>query len=422
MFKIFLNTAFYRILGRGIALLLGLFLARTLGPEVYGRYSFIISIITVACIPCVAGIPQLLIKNISIYLNQNQFSLLSGILKWSNKYVLLSSIFVISVLTLFIASDIISSFDNLLFIALFLVPFRGIVARQSAIFNAIKKPVLALIPTDIFIPSIILLFSLSFYVFTGQLNLNNVLLISIISWAIGALFTLNLLNRKFYKSIALTSYREPTPNKTWVKAIIPFTIIATFTTLSNEISSIMLGTLGNEESVGFFRVAMQGVALLALSLNVVNSITAPYIAELFKKGDLERTQHILRKSVRLSTIVSAPIALCLIVFSPELITFLFGAEYLPAVTMLRILCLGQAVNVICGSVGLVLNMTGNEQRTLQTLAFSMALNFILLFLLVPSFGGVGASIAACISMIFWNVAMAFSVFKLTSLKTWLAVK
>jgi O-antigen/teichoic acid export membrane protein len=185
---------------------------------------------------------------------------------------------------------------------------------------------------------------------------------------------------------------------------------------------VLLGWLVDNEAVAYFKVAMQAVALIALGLNSVNAVIMPNVARLYKQGDFKATQALLTKSVRLSALFSVPIIFFLIIFGEFVISLLFGKNYLQAYPILVILCLGQLVNVLIGSVGLVLNMTGNEQSAQKSLAVTLILNVLLLITLVPLYGSIGAAIAVTVSLICWNVLMAFDVHKMTKLKTWLIFK
>lgn len=164
---------------------------------------------------------------------------------------------------------------------------------------------------------------------------------------------------------------------------------------------------------------MQGILLLALGLQAVNTVTAPKVASLYRQKKLDETQALLKQSVRLAVLSSVPPALILILFSEELIGFLFGEAYLPAAKLLTILCIGQIVNVSLGSVGLVLNMTGNEKRSLRAQLITLCLTVSLLFILIPLYQAIGAALAVSIGLICWNVIMAFDVYRLTGLKTWI---
>lgn len=46
-------------MGKGLTVIAGIVFARALGPEAFGRYSFVLSIITVAMLPVIAGLPPI---------------------------------------------------------------------------------------------------------------------------------------------------------------------------------------------------------------------------------------------------------------------------------------------------------------------------------------------------------------------------
>ena len=62
-----------------------------------------------------------------------------------------------------------------------------------------------------------------------------------------------------------------------------------------------------------------------------------------------------------------------------------------------------------GPVGLLLNMTGHERETAKGVAISAVLNMVLNFLLIPRWGITGAAVATTVSMIAWNLLLAWQV-------------
>ncbi|MGO2498691.1 MAG: flippase [Vibrio litoralis] len=415
--RLFLGTAGLQLIGKGLVVLTGLFFARALGPESYGRYSFIVSIITVAMLPVVAGLPNLIVREVSKYLSEHKYHLVSGMNRWSMLYVLTMSVLSILILILLAELGIWESpLVVLLFSGLALIPFRGILVQQGAMINGYQRPELAQLPPLILSPCIVLGCSVLMYWQGISFSAQNVIYIQVISAVFACLLSYNLLS-KLTKKARLEARQYDTGN--WFKSLLPFTILAIVGTMNTELATMMLGFLGDEISVGYFKVALQGITLLALGLQAVNIVSGPKIATLYKQGEIEATQVILKQSVQLSVLSSVPFAILLIVFGEPVIKLLFGHEYLPAAKLLTILCIGQIVNVCMGSVGQVLNMTGNERATLRAQLITLCIMIALLFVLIPLYQGVGAAIAVSIGLVTWNVIMAFDVYRLTGLKTWI---
>jgi O-antigen/teichoic acid export membrane protein len=83
---------------------------------------------------------------------------------------------------------------------------------------------------------------------------------------------------------------------------------------------------------------------------------------------------------------------------------LYGPEFAENGTLpLCILVLAQAVNLACGPVGTVLNMSGQEAAMLKMVAYQTGLATTLLILLTPMFGLTGIAAAIASSIILSNL-------------------
>ncbi|PKG98762.1 flippase [Paraglaciecola sp. MB-3u-78] len=418
LLKLFMGTASVNLFARGLSVITGVIYARFLGPEQYGLYAYVMSIAALLILPVIAGLPNLIIREVANLQLDEKWQHLQGLISWSRWYVLIISFITAVISILAIYYDFFKpSVASLLVIALMIIPFRGLLVQQGAILNGFRKPILAQIPNQILAP-VITLSLLSFLIFnnnelTGEVLIKISAVASLLAFFLSAWYLNKIIKQE--SKIEKPKYLI----KQWHVSLTPFTLMVIIGTSSTVLASVFLGWLANTESVAFFKVAMQGVLLIALGLRSINSVIMPQVARLYRQGDLKQTQEILTKSVRISCLVSLPIILALIFFGQFAIEVLFGKEYLSAYPLLVILCVGQAVNVLMGSVGLVLNMTGNEKRTLKLLSMTLILNLILLATLVPMYGAIGAAITVSVSLVFSNLLMGIYVFRLLGLKTWL---
>lgn len=413
----FLGTAGINLVSRALSAVLGIFYARYLGPAEFGMYSYAMAIISMATVPAVAGIPNLVVREISRLHFSKEWALLAGVIKWSRAYVLLLS--VVIALLMGLSLQLLNFEDpvtGLLFLAIVLIPLRGGIAQQSAVLSGFNQPVLAQLPPQIFAP-VVTLVALSFLVISGE-HLTGIKLVFIMIFASCVSITAGRLILKKVVGVSLNKHKAEYSIRVWQSSLLPFSIMAFVTASNNELASVLLGWLSGSEPVGYFKVAIQAMTLVTLGLTSVNAVIMPRVARLYKKGDIESTQKLLTRSVRLSAVVSLPAILLLVVFGESLISFLFGPEYLDAYPLLVVLCAGQVVNVLAGSVGLVLNMTGNEKRALRSLFIALIVQLLLLMILIPVHGSLGAAIAMSVGLIFWNLLMAIDVKRITGLRTW----
>ena len=418
LYRKFTGTAALLIISRCLAVISGVIYARYLGPEQFGLYSFVLAIITIATLPVIAGLPNLLVREIANFHLEKKWSLLIGVINWSRCYVLiLSSIIIILISCTLYFGTFNTSLSNLLCIAILLIPLKGILSQQGAILNGFKQPIFAQLPTKIFAPSFRLLILFFFIWFNIELTGKMLINISILA-SLFAFFVSVYLLRKTCK-LSVNKLAPEYTIKNWHASLLPFSFIAFISSFNTVLASLLLGWFADNESVAYFKVAIQGVALIAIGLSSINAVIRPNIASYYKQGELDKVQELLTRSVRLSVVVSLPIILTLMFYGDFLIRVLFSSEYIEAYPILVILCIGQLVNVLMGSVGLVLNMTGNEKSTVKSLLITVIVNVIFMVILLPVYGAIGAAIAVSVSMVLWNILMAIDVWKMTKLKTWL---
>ncbi|WP_414932435.1 flippase [Vibrio europaeus] len=417
LLKKFISAAGLQVLCKGLSVVSGIVLARYLGPEQYGLYTFVLSIISVAMMLVVAGLPQLLIREVANAELESNWGVLNGLFRWSTNSVLVLSVFImLTMLGLLWSGAFDPDVELVLWTALVLIPIKSLSSKQGAIINGLRSPILAIIPESVVMPVVALCFYLGFILldinFTAMLMIETQIVTAIVTFLCGVIFLRRVRPKE------LTQNRSVYHVKKWYVALLPFTVISLLGTMNVEISSVLLGIFGESEAVGYFKVALQGVMLVTLGLTAIDTITGPNIARLYKSGDLHSTQILLSKSVRLTCLVSIPIVIFLFFFGELVVTLLFGKEYVRSATILNILCIGQIVNALMGSSALVLNMTGNENKSLKALFYTFLINAIGLAVLVPNYGDVGAAASVSLSVIFWNLFMAKEVHKSTGLKTW----
>lgn len=414
LLRTFFSVAGLQVIGKALAFLSAVVLARVLGPDNYGVYSYILSIVAIAMLPIVAGLPSFIIREVAIYNEEKKYELLSGLVTWSRRYIIILSFFLLA--TAYVLSLFDRRFEYIAFCML-IIPLKGMVIQKGAIINGLNHPVLAQLPNVVIVPlfSTIIIFSL--YYFGVNITVDIAISVLFLSLVL-SLLTATLLTK--WKLPGQLKMVKPSFNNTiWIRSIIPFSAMTFMASLNAEVASPILGLLVSKESVAYYKVAIQAVALVALGLSSINSILMPSVARSYKLGDMFGSQELITQSVRLSTLISMPIIFILIFFGDFLINYFFGVAYNQAYYVLVVLCVGQLINVMMGSVGTILCMTGNEKSAIKTLLFALILNVFLLLLLSPKYGEIGAAISVSTSLIVWNFLMAIDVYKLTRLKTWI---
>jgi O-antigen/teichoic acid export membrane protein len=104
-------------------------------------------------------------------------------------------------------------------------------------------------------------------------------------------------------------------------------------------------------------VALRISTLTAFVLISINSVVAPEFARLYANGRHDELARLAQKSAFWTLSVALPPLLVMLIF-PEMILAMFGEPFAAAGWPLRILAVGQLVNVATGQVASLLTMIG----------------------------------------------------------------
>ncbi|MGK0499672.1 MAG: O-antigen/teichoic acid export membrane protein [Oceanicoccus sp.] len=418
LLRFFWGTAGIQIAGRALTIIFGIIVAKELGPKNFGLYSFVMSIIAIALIPATAGLPKLLIRDVASTQHNEQWGLLKGLIIWANAYAITISFVVIAVLLVVIQQQWIDqTTGGILFIALAMVPLKALLTIQSSTLSGLQYPSSAQIPLLILFPLTTLAILSIVLHLNESISLANVMQTQIVAGVIALSASAGLQLKKIPP--AVTNVKAIFTIGKWQKSLAPFSLLMIVSTINTEMTSIFLGSLASKESVGHFRVAAQAAGLLAIGLQSINLIISPLITQLFKDNKSVELQKLITNSVRLSCLVTIPPALIFIIFGENIISIIFGVDYLPSALPLSILCLGQIVNVVSGSSGTILNATFNEKKSLIGVFSSMIITASLLPFLIESHQEIGAAIAVSCGLIYLNAHLTLSLYLKTKLVSWI---
>lgn len=400
-----------------LALGLAILLARVLGPKGFGIYSYALTLVMMAAMPVYAGLVTLLTREIAAAQQRKDWSLVRGLLRRAQQGVILYSLFIIGLG----AGGVIllqERFDNaevVTFIAaLVLFPITALVHANGGILRGFRRVLAAQIPDQILRQLLLIILVGAAALATGdavspQLAMELHVAASAIALIVGIVW-LSLVRPERSRT---EQCRFET--RSWFVALLPLTFIGGMQLINNQFDILMLGPLAGAESVGIYRVAMQGATIVAFALTAVNMVIGPYIARLYAAEEHQRLQRMVTLSAQVILGLAIPVAGVFIFFGGPILGWIFGQAYTDGEMALAILCTGQLVNAAVGSVGLVLNMTGHERDTALGVAIAAVLNIVLNLMLIPLYGIEGAAAATAISTVVWNVLLAQRVFARTGL-------
>jgi len=155
--------------------------------------------------------------------------------------------------------------------------------------------------------------------------------------------------------------------------------------LLSQVDKIILGAFSDVQHVGVYAVAVSLVAFVPITLQSVNQIFSPVIADLHARGEHALLNRLFQTATKWIIGFTLPLAFIVMIYSKPLM-LLFGSSFEAGWTVLVIGTLGQLVNAGVGSVGYLLLMSGNQIRLVRVQAMMAVLVVALTFALVKPFG------------------------------------
>lgn len=396
-----------KIASTGLNLILAIVLARLLGAEGFGIYSFVFALVTILAIPAQMGLPNLVVRETAKARVAERWDLIKGLWRWSSIVACAMSLGLVAIGTslAFIFADRFTSVQmNTFAWALALVPLVALGNLRGAALRGLHHVVQGQLPEFILRPLFLIAFALGFAwvvrptafdpAFAMMLHVSA----ATGAFIIGATLLLRSTPEKIKSEQTYTTIQMP-----WLASALPMAAVEGINIVNQNIGVVMLGSLTTAEDVGIFRVALQGAALVAFGFAAANTMIGPHIARLHAQDDRVGLQCLVVSVADAVFLLGLPIALIIVVFGPTIISVLFGADFADAYAPLVIITLAQIVNAATACVGALLTMTGHERTVAIGMVAAAVITILSTFALVPLWGLTGAALANALGIITWNL-------------------
>ena len=190
----------------------------------------------------------------------------------------------------------------------------------------------------------------------------------------------------------------------------PLLLVESSSFIGTWVEQVLLGILATHEDVGIYNVCVKYAILTSISLRSVNSISAPKFSEYFFQNDYKSLGKVVRKSTKMTFWAAFPVT-CIYIIVPSFCLGIFGKSFTHGTIALSLLGISGLINVMTGSVGPLLQMTGHQRTLHRILWVGVFLEIILNLILIPFFGVTGAAIASMVCSAIKNFTMVYYVRK-----------
>ncbi|MBW3138226.1 oligosaccharide flippase family protein [Ferrimonas balearica] len=407
-----------KLLAAGGAFLLNLVVARQLGAEGAGYFFLALSLVTLLAVLSMQGFNNVLVRFLSAYKAEGNQARMAQVYALAIKRIVPMAL-VVS-LALFLLSDWVSQviFNKpalrpvLAIMAMAILPI-ALAQTHGYVFQGAKRIVASMLSLSAALPLLLVPAVLILRVETAELAAWCYLL-AVTAVSIGALL--------YWRSYADPAWSAPeayviSEATGPLKSMFLIILMGQLTMWAGQ---LILGAFASAEDVALFASAQRTALLTSFVLIAVNAIAAPKFAEFYRKNDLAGLRSTAIFSGRLMSLIAVPTLLVMLIGAPWLMS-LFGDEFTKAALLLQVLAIGQFINVISGSVGYLLQMTGHERALRNNMVVSTLIVVVLGPLSVHLYGAAGMAVITAVAVSTQNILSVYQVNKelgFNTMKIW----
>lgn len=182
-----------------------------------------------------------------------------------------------------------------------------------------------------------------------------------------------------------------------LKEGLPFALNGLFYTLYYSIDIVMLTHFSTTYNTGLYNSTYKLITVLTLFYTIYSSVVFPVMSKLFKnEKDLLKLSFV--KSIKYLSLVTIPIAVFCFFYGFDIIN-IYGAQYVEAGSILKILIWTVCFLFVNGACSLVLNASHEEYSVTKIYSIAALFNIVLNIILIPKYSVYGASFATVLSEI-----------------------
>jgi len=380
-----------------VSYLFGILIARQIGAENYGLYTLGVTAVTLTSLITSAGLARGLMRFASISRGEGQ----GADLRYLSMVTLATGggLSLVAALVFWFFPDVILSVMHwsdkqemlillpVLAITIPAMTLTGIAIAGTQVFRTMRYRALV---THIIQPLVKLGVAL-LLIITFGMELMAPVLGFVTAQVVGALLALFFLTR-LIRSIPKQVEDHTGLERKLISFSAPLMLTNVVAYLNGRTELLVLGIFLAADSVGVYNAAVRLAGLGLIVLTAFNAIFSPVVSDLHNRGRVAQLSTLFKLVTRWIFAAAMPIFLVQMLFAPQIMG-LFGPEFEEGAQALRLLSIGQIINLATGAVGVMLIMSGRSNIAFINSVVMLLIALALDFWLVPVYGLMGAAAA-----------------------------
>lgn len=382
------------LLGSALSFILNLILSRKLSAEIYGDYYIILQVLTITSILAAFGTNTAIIKFLPQYFAENNQRKLHSFLAWNYKLVNRVTGVLTVVGAIVASAAVLLSYFGITFInhyhpvifSFWLVPLFA----YSLISNSLLQGV-NYVNASLFFSNVVLVLFEILIIFTlgllhYHINIYHVFLMIGLSQMLVILLQQMVIRRKLK-----VEKQKPTQisfESEWFIYAKEMLINNLVLQLAIVVVAVLFEMLGhNEGEVGVFAAINTVAGIIFTISSAINTLFSPKLSAY--SNDLNRLQKVVNKANTIRQFFILPVALICIVLSHKIL-FLFNPKFAVYARELDLIIVASFLGLQASIASSVLLYSGNQKLEVYSNIAFLISAIIFSFLLIPSWGLMGA--------------------------------
>lgn len=394
-----------RVISAALAFVIQVILARVMGQFEYGIYVFVWVFVVMAGNLSCLGFHSSVIKLIGQYQEADDLNHIRGLASGSRIFSMLvaTCVALTGVAFIHFFADLVPTYYLVpIMLGAIALPMIALGDMLDGTSRAHNWPFVALSPTYLMRPLLILLLFLSAFLMDFETSAQTALICAIMAAYITSLTQFFIVTRKLNHTYKKGERSQDM--RAWLQATLPIFVIESLNFLMTNADVLIVGFALPPDQVAIYYATAKIMALVHFVYFAVKASAGPKFSELAAKGNITELEAAAQQSARWCFWPTLLVGSVVVLMGPFLLS-LFGSGFSQGHMVMAILLMGILLKALLGP-GEVLLVMVNQQRICALIyAIAFSANLLLNMILIPQYGINGAAFATTLAMVFETILL-----------------
>ncbi len=399
------GSAAVRLLGMLLTFLVGVQLARALGPTEYGRYGTMMAVVSLLLVPAQMALPILATRDIPIFVSRRTYGQVKGLVLAYATNILGASIALAGLCLAgywIVYGGRAPDWTSLFYWGLATFPALALANLGVAVLRGFERVSLSQAYESLIRPGVFAILLFVGIHWAGAFMAERAMGVQALALALA--LVLSAVNIWLVMSPEIRRAPLPRRDWSWIGSALPLSATELIRTFDSQYAMILFGALAVGD-VGLFRVALSTGGVVAIPFAIVALVVMPFFAQLHASGDRRRLQLATNGAAVATFGCSLGITVLVFLIGAPALRFAFGEAYAASWAPWVLIACAYTIGGFFGPAPILLNMAGQERSVTLAYAIGSAIGVTLTATLYHWLGISSAGVAMIVAELVKGVFM-----------------